>query len=233
MDAKASTIDAVTRMLRRSDCFRGLSSSLCREVAALSELRVYDAKQEVFAVNDPGDYLYGVLAGSLLIYITSADGREVSLSTTEPGEIGGEIAVLDGGSRTTNGRALQRTTLALIPREELQSLLLRQPQIALHMMKYLCQRVRQTSAQVEDVVFLSLSQRLAKQLHVLVAASGSPLPVKVQISQSELAGFLNATRQAVNTILQTWQRSGLIKLGRGRIEVFDLDGLLAQGDHLN
>ncbi len=228
MDAEASAVDAVVKMLRRSECFGGLAANLLREIAQLSEIRIYPPKAEVFAVHDPGNYLYGVLSGSLLIYARSADGRELSLSTTGPGEIGGEIAVIDGGNRTTNGRALKRTTLAVVPGKSLHALLLRRPEISVHLLQYLCRRVRQTSAQVEDVAFLSVAQRLAKQLHVLVASSGASLPVMVQISQSELAGFLNATRQVVNPILQAWQKDGFIKLGRGRIEVFNLEGIFAQ-----
>ena len=228
LDATASTVDAVLKMLRRSDCFKGLPIPLLRRVAELGEIREYPTDTELFAVNDPGDYLYGVLHGSLLIYVRAADGRELSLSNTGVGEIGGEIGVIDGGNRTANARTLERTTLAQIPRNSLHPLMLEHPEISLHLLQYLCRRVRQTSAQVEDVAFLSVSQRLAKQLHVLAASNGETLPVNVRISQGDLAAFLNATRQVVNPILQRWQKAGFIRLGRGQIEIFDLEGMFTQ-----
>ena len=218
---------AILGVLKRSDCFKGLGVSLLRQIGALCHLRVYEPGEVVFRANEPGDYLYGVIAGSLRIYVTSSTGREMILSTTAPGDIGGEIAVLDGGNRTTTGKALERTILFIVPRESFATLLLEQPIIALHMIKFLCQRVRQTSERIEEVAFLSVQQRLAKQLHVLASAQGETLPVSIKISQSDLAGFLNATRQVVNVILQAWRRQGYIALSRGKIEVIDLEGMFA------
>ncbi|MEM7098735.1 MAG: Crp/Fnr family transcriptional regulator [Pseudomonadota bacterium] len=225
IDAAATTINEVTKMLAISDCFSGLSRPLLKEIASLSEIRMYPEGAEVFAVHDPGDFLYGVLSGSLLIYVRSPDGKEMSLSTTEPGEIGGEIGVIDGGNRTTNGRTLGQSILAIIPRKGFLRLLLKRPEISIHMLQYLCQRVRQASAQVEDVAFLSTEQRLAKRLRALVAAGGHEVPVKIRISQKDLASFANTARQNVNLILGQWQTEGLIRIQRSCIEILDLDGL--------
>ncbi len=217
---------AVLTVLRNSRSFRGLPEPLLREIAKLSTTRMYQPGELVFQRNDPGDYLYGVISGSLRISVNAPDGRELALSTTGPGEIGGEISVLDGGTRTTTGRTLEATVMFMVPREPFAELMLRQPSIALHMIQLLCTRVRQTSRQVEDAAFLSLPQRLAVQLQTLVRGLEQPLPCTVKISQSELASFLNASRQVVNGCLQDWQRRGFIGLGRGVVRVEDLEGLL-------
>ncbi|MEM9620848.1 MAG: Crp/Fnr family transcriptional regulator [Pseudomonadota bacterium] len=216
----------VLTVLQNSPIFSALPDSLLREIAALSTTRTYQQGELVFQRHDPGDYLYGVISGSLRISVSSPDGRELALSTTGPGEIGGEISVLDGGTRTTSGRALETTLVFTVPRQPFAGLMLRQPSIALHMIQLLCARVRQTSQQVEDAAFLSLPQRLAGQLHNLVQALEQPLPCTVKISQSELASFLNVSRQVVNGCLQEWQRLGFIQLGRGHVKVSDLNGLL-------
>ena len=82
------------------------------------------------------------------------------------------------------------------------ALMLREPTIALHMIKLLCQRVRRSSRQVEEAAFLTLRQRLALLLESLLdehsAAGNDPSPDVIKISQSELASFLNVTRQVGN-----------------------------------
>jgi len=69
-------------------------------------------------------------------------------------------------------------------------------------------------------------ERLARQILSMVSASEQSLPCRIQISQRELAAFLNASRQVVNGYLQEWQRLGFIKVGRGYVEVQNTVGML-------
>ncbi len=225
-DAAVFNLAAVT-VLKNSEWFKDMSDELLREIAALSSQRRYGEGELVFARDTPGDYLYGVIAGSIRVTTMATDGRELSLNTMRAGDVIGEIAVLDGGVRTASGHALEPTTVFLVPREQFTALMLRQPSIALHMIRLLCERVRRTSRQVEEAAFLSLKQRLAQQLKKLVEDHGSELPCTIKISQAELASFLNASRQAVNGCLQEWARLDLLTLQRGRITVHDLAQILA------
>ncbi len=226
MSQEAAPNTAALVVLRNSKTFHGLPEKLLTEIARLSITRTYARDELVFQRNDAGDYLYGIISGRLRISVHGADGRELALSITGPGEIGGEISVLDGGTRTTTGTALESTTLFIVPREQFRELMLRQPTIALHMIQLLCERVRQTSRQVENAAFLTLPQRLAAQLQELVNAVDRPLPCTVKISQSELASFLNVSRQMVNSHLQAWQKKGYVNVARGSIRVDNLTGLL-------
>ena len=219
---------AVLTVLKNSPSFRGLDRKVLLELALVCLTQEYKTGELVFQRDSPGEYLYGVIAGSLRMQVHSSDGRELALSTTGPGEIGGEIAALDGGTRTATALALTATTLFIIPRESFLEVMQRHPSLNRRMIEMLCARVRQTSQQVEDAVFLTVPQKLARQLQILVAASGNELPCKLKISQSELAAFLNASRQVVNGCLQTWQKLGFVKLGRGSIEIIDIDAVQAR-----
>ena len=215
-------------VLRNSPWFQGVEPELLREIACLSTQRRYYNGEAVFTQNEPGEYLFGVISGSIRVTTQAPDGRELALNTMLPGDIIGEIAVLDGGTRTASGHALEETVAFLIPREPFIALISREPTIALHMIKLLCQRVRRSSRQVEEAAFLTLPQRLALLLDSLVDEKnpGCESVDSVTISQSELASFLNVSRQAVNGCLQTWQKEGFITLKRGRIEIRDTQGLL-------
>lgn len=228
--AGSSAAGTTLTVLQNSPLFRDVDTALLREIATLSTQRRYANGEVIFAQNEPGNYLYGVISGSVRVATRAADGRELALNTMMPGDIIGEIAVLDGGTRTASGHALEDTVVFVIAREPFTALMLREPTIALHMIKLLCQRVRRSSRQVEEAAFLTLPQRLALLLESLLdessaAADGDSANV-IKISQSELASFLNVTRQAVNGCLQTWQKEGFIALKRGRIEILDLQSLL-------
>lgn len=218
-------------VLKSGHWFRGLPDSLLQEIADLSVIRNYEAGQVIFERDEPGNYIYGIIAGSVRISTQSEEGRDLALNTMGAGDIGGEIAVLDGGVRTATGTAWSSTTVFVIHRDQLRELMLKRPEIALHMIEVLCERVRQTSQQVENAAFLSLPQRLARQLRVMVedaahgAQAGMSSPCRLDISQSELASFLNASRQGVNICLQGWQKEGYVSIGRGYVVVEDLEGI--------
>ena len=224
--SNARMVDSVNRatltVLKNSAWFRAIDAPLLREISRLSVQRKYQDGEMVFHREEPGDYLYGVISGRIRVTTQAPDGREMALNTMKSGDVIGEIAVLDGGTRTASGRALEATVVFVIPRAAFTSLMLRQPSIALHMIELLCERVRRTSKQVEEAAFLSLSERLALLLENLVHESNTPLPCTLTISQSELASFLNASRQAVNGCLQVSQRQGLVTLKRGRVVVHAL-----------
>ena len=224
-DSGAPNLATLT-VLTNSTWFRGIAPTLLREIAALSQQRRYHAGEIVFHRDEPGDYLYGVISGSIRVTTHATDGRQLALNTMMAGDLIGEIAVLDGGSRTASGHALEETLVFVVPREQFTALMMRQPTIALHMIELLCDRVRHTSQQVEEAAFLSLSQRLARLLEKFVDETGAGVPCTITTSQSELGSFLNASRQAVNGALQKWQKAGFITLRRGRIDVHDLSGVL-------
>jgi CRP-like cAMP-binding protein len=90
----------------------------------------------------------------------------------------------------------------------------------------LCQRLRQTSEQVEDVLFRHLESRVAKALlHLAESATlhGVPgSPIELHVSQRELGNFAGGSRESVNKILQSWHKAGWIVLGKGAIVIRNL-----------
>ena len=79
-----------------------------------------------------------------------------------PGQIFGEIALLDGGQRTADAVAARDSELLIIDRRDFIPLVQREPEVAIKLIEILCARLRNTSEQVEDVIFLDLPARLAK-----------------------------------------------------------------------
>ena len=217
-------------VLKHNYLFRGLPDATVGRIAALAGKRHYDKGCRIFAQGDEGDALYGVAAGRVRISASASGGREVFLNIMEPGDTFGEIAVMDGLPRTANAIALDDSTLIVIQRADFLPLLEREPRLAIHLLKLLCERLRWTSELVEESAFLAGPARLAKRLLILASLHGRAARVghlELRISQGELARFLGLTRQAVNHNLSDWRRLGWIELGRTKIVIRNTEALRA------
>ncbi len=94
----------------------------------------------------------------------SLDGKEIVLNIMHPGEIFGEIALLDGEERSADAVAMNDCELLVLNRRDFIPILEKRADICMMLIKILCQRLRQTSEQVEDVLFRHLEGRIAKAL---------------------------------------------------------------------
>lgn len=208
-------------MLQRSPLFRGLSASALERIAELAVQRGYRSGEVVFSQGDPGDALYAVVTGKVRISAGAADGREIFLNIMEPGDTFGEIALLDGGTRTASATATIPSDLVSIRREHFLGVLEREPRVALELLRLCGERLRWTSGLVEDAALLDAPARLAKRLLSLGQLHGQRTGngVTLRISQEELASFLGLSRQIVNQYLQGWKGQGWVELGRGSVTV--------------
>ena len=185
--------------------------------------------RDLFQKGDEGDALYGVISGKIGISVRSANGREVILNVIEPGDVFGEIALLDGLPRTADARAMEDCVLAKIRRRDFIPFLEREPRLGIHLLELLCERIRWTSDLIEDAAFLSLAARLAKRLLALAIVYGEDVDdgvrIGLRLSQSELGQMLSTSRESINKHLQEWQRHGWIRLGRSQVTVLDRQAL--------
>lgn len=221
------TTRAGRMMLQGSPLFRGLAPAILDRIAALAVQRGYRRGEIVFSAGDAGDALFGVVSGRIRISTGNADGREIFLNIMEPGDTFGEIALLDGGTRTAAATAMEASELVSLRREPLFGLLEKEPKAALELLRLCGERLRWTSGLLEDAALLDAPARLAKRLLSLSELHGEVVDGgrKVRISQEELASFLGVSRQAVNEQLQDWKAKGWVTLGRGTVTVHDAAAL--------
>jgi CRP-like cAMP-binding protein len=220
-------------IIERDNLFRGLPKNTLERIAALGRRRVYEERAVIFMRGDPGDSLCGVVSGRVRISASRPGGKEVFLNIIAPGDSFGEIALLDGMPRTADATAMIRTELSIIRRDQFLALLGSEPQLARHLIKLLCARVRWTAQIMEDSALLNVPAKIAKRLLSLAELHGRATGdgIKLKISQEELAQFLSLSRQIVNQYLQTWKAKDWIEVGRGSVTVRNtrcLDALIRE-----
>ncbi|RAU22697.1 Crp/Fnr family transcriptional regulator [Paramagnetospirillum kuznetsovii] len=208
-------------MLASTPLFSAIPPTLLDELAVKAKSVKVDAREVLFSKGDPGDRLYLVAKGLIRIGVLSVEGREVTYGMIKPGELFGEIAVLDGGVRSADATAMEASELLALERKDVNAFLQRHPIQALHLLTVLCDRVRRADDLLEDVVFLSLPSRLAKHLLMLKSTLGSQTQAKgpstIRLSQQEVADHLGISRESVNKVLSKWEQAGIVTLGRGQI----------------
>ncbi len=178
----------------------------------------------IFAKGDPGSSMMAVLAGRVRVSAVSADGKEVTLNVIGPGEIFGEIALLDGKPRSADASALEDTVLMVVERKQFLPFLMKSETLVERLLVVLCDRLRRTSLALEEIALFDLTARLARLLVKLSQDYGRPEPgggikIDLKLSQRDLATLVASSRESVNKQLRSWREQGVVEQAAGYLVV--------------
>lgn len=199
--------------------------AMIERLCSYATTRTVERGTTIFAKGDAGTRLIAVLSGRVKITVPSPDGREAVLNVIHEGEIFGEIALFDGGPRTGAAIALTDCELLVIERRDFLPLMYKRPEVALKLIEVLCARLRRSSEQLEDIMFLDLKTRVAKLVLRLADEAKGPLPRKISVTQQEMSQMIGLSRESINKQLRAWARAKLVRLERGGIVVLKPDAL--------
>jgi CRP/FNR family cyclic AMP-dependent transcriptional regulator len=209
------------RLLENCVLFGGLSTDERAAISAQARIQTYNAGETVFAMGSPGDQMMALLSGAIRISVPFPEGKELFLATIHPGEIFGELAVLDGNERSADALAESACTLAVLDRTAVLSFFERNPSVWPKLVRVLVQRLRRTDQAFAEVALLQLPVRLAKTiLRILNRETNSTVvkTSKIPFSQRELANMVGSTRESVNKCFRNWQkRDGIVQISKGSI----------------
>ena len=219
-------------LIRRSFLFREVPQPILERLSGLSVTRQLARRETLFNRGDEGDALYAVVEGLVRIWVGSDSGKELTFSMMEPGDVFGEIALLDGLPRTANATAQETTLLLVMQRSAFLSVLENEPTLARHIIELLCERIRLKTELLSDFAFADLPVRLARKLGDLVMAHGeinsNAARLGRRFSQTELAQMLGVSREAINKQLSAWSHKGLVSTEDGGLTILDLNWLRSQ-----
>jgi CRP/FNR family transcriptional regulator, cyclic AMP receptor protein len=215
--------------LKRHALFASFDEPALEQLIRVGVVRVFHTREELFHEGDPGGSMFIVLSGKVKVSAHSASGKECVLSFAGPGEVLGEITLLDGGDRTATGCAMEDTRVLCLSRSDFLPVLEKNPVAALHIISLLCERLRNTSQLVEDTAFLAAGPRLARALLRLVAQHGAQEDgvwrLSMRLPQSTLGAHVGLMRESVNRQLRAWQEEGVIDSSEDGLTVLDRDHL--------
>jgi CRP/FNR family transcriptional regulator, cyclic AMP receptor protein len=221
--------DARRTALLSSPLFQAMRPEELTEILSLAVERRFARGQTILQKGDTTSSLMAVLRGRVRISVTSAEGKEITLNVIRPGEVFGEIALLDGQPRTADATAIEETALLVVERRQFLPFLSRNQDLMLRLLAVLCVRLRQTNLALEQVALFDLPARLARVLLKLAADYGRPTSdgtrIDFKLSQRDLSNLVAASRESVNKQLGAWREKGMLSLDGGYIVLRGQAGL--------
>lgn len=178
--------------------FRGLDDRIVEGLVPRALTRKVKRGALLFRKGDAGTNLYVVCAGAVRVSAPSEHGKDAVFNLIVPGEIFGEIAFLDGGPRTADAVMIESGELMVIERRDFLPFLRDHPDLALRLLEVLCGRLRRTSQQLEDFIFLGLEPRLAKALLYLYERSSSQEAHRLKVTQRDISQLVGISRESTN-----------------------------------
>src|SRR5215475_2547161 len=215
-------------VLRQHPIFRDLAPEALDQLCRYAKHAALKRGATIFAKDDPGNRLYAVISGTVKISTTSPEGRNTILNLIGPGELFGEMAVLDGQPRSADATANTNCEIFVVDRRDFLPFVRSQPTLAMKFIELLCTRIRKTSDQVEQVILQDLPGRLASALLGLTERRKLTEGERtLAITQQEISEMVGMTRESINKQLRAWAARGLVRLEHGAIVVLKAEPLHA------
>lgn len=209
--------------LLASELFRAMSAPQIDAVLARAVVRRVAAGETILHRGDPSTGLIVILEGRMRISVISPDGGEVILGLLGPGEVLGEISLLDGRERSADVTTMEPCALLIVERAHIMEMLRRDAELCLRMMAVLCRRLRQANETVEDIALLDLPARVARVLRRLAREFGKPektgIRIGAKLSQKDIGMLVGASREKVNRELRTLEEAGTIAKRDGHLVI--------------
>ena len=216
-------------VLAQVPLFAGYAAEELEPLAACMRRRRYARGETVFLQGDPGTSLCVIETGRVKLGFSSPEGREVLLDLLGPGDVFGELALLDGEPRSADAVSVEPTQLLLLRREDFLRFLEDRPRFAVQLLPVLSRRLRRDAQLVQDAAFLDVPARLARTLLRLAEAEGEAgeegLVIRSRLTQSDLAALVGTTRETLNKWLGFYAEQALIRWDKGQITVRRPEGL--------
>jgi CRP/FNR family cyclic AMP-dependent transcriptional regulator len=212
----AGTLPDMADQLADCAIFASLQPSTLAALAATAQRRSWASGKVIFQRGDAGDHMLAITAGKVRLSLGSAQGKELMLRHLDPGDILGELAVIDGQPRSADAVALEDTTAIVLRRSRFLEVAADHSDLGLSVARYLCSMLRNTNFQMESIALYDLQMRLIRFfLFSLRQAHGDKLPDRVVLhmsfNQTDLSAVLGASRPKINQALQALIAEGAIQ----------------------
>jgi CRP/FNR family cyclic AMP-dependent transcriptional regulator len=198
--------------------FRGLTAGQLAELDALLHRKSFPAGTQIITAGQPGDIAYVMFKGSVKVYAEQPDGSEVILAILGPGEVMGEMSLVDSLGRSATVVTLEESNLLWMDRATFWTNLRRMPTMTYNLVDILSRRLRLANVHAQSLASLDVPGRVAGQLLAFAQEYGESVPdggilIPLRLIQSDLASLVGASRVRVNQALGFYKRRNYLSVG--------------------
>ncbi|MBI3055627.1 MAG: Crp/Fnr family transcriptional regulator [Betaproteobacteria bacterium] len=207
--------------LKNIPLFRDLQKDDLDAIAQVAVVKSFPKNGVVITEGEFTRSLYVILSGKVKVYLDDKNGKELVLDVKGPGEYFGEM-VLDEGPRSASVVTTEPCRFAVISTTEFKNLLLKHPQLALHVLENLIHMVRGLNEHVRSLALLDVYGRVARMLLDLAVEQGGNHVIPEKLTQQEMASRVGASREMINRILRDLATGGYIRVEGKRIIITNI-----------
>lgn len=217
----------VTLYLKKVPIFAGLTQFDLDKLASLVTVQHYAKDNLILLEEDMGRVLFIIGKGKVKISQINDDGREVILSILSAGDIFGEMALLDGSSRSASVTSLIDSELMILRRGDFLNLLEEYPKVSINLLRELARRLRKSDSQIKSLslkdatgkvayVILRLAEEIGIEKENSIVINGLPM-------QQDIANMAGTSRETVSRVFSKLQQNGLIIKKGSKLTITDID----------
>ncbi len=221
----------MTQPLSDIPLFEGLNSRERRRVVGALRSRVFKAGEILFQEGESGDKLFLVKEGLVRIYTGGREnGQETSvLIIGKPGDLFGELALVDGEPRSASAKAVEDTVVYTMARDHFNHHLEGIPRLAYNFIRQMSQKMRSSTTKMDSLANQSVYDRLVGLIYKLAIdygkSRGELILVEISLNQTEIASLIGATRESTNRAMQRLKNEGILENDSGRFIIYDMGAL--------
>lgn len=209
-------INQKIQFIQQIELFKDLPTPKIQIIAEATVEQNIPAKTVLIEQEDYSDLAYFICKGGVRIFRVTDDGENVNLAVAGPGEIIGEMSLLDEEPRSACVETIQNSKMLVLTRSAFLKIISEDSEVAINLLKILSKKVRETNQHIEDILSKSLTERTWKVLESL----SNYFPNKtINLSQEELSGIVGATRARITETLNLLQKQGKITLSHRQIHI--------------
>ncbi|MBI1761911.1 MAG: Crp/Fnr family transcriptional regulator [Acidobacteria bacterium] len=195
--------------------WRDLAAADLRQVSERLHSKIFPASTPLMSAEQPGEVVYFIASGTVKVHVEQPDGRDVLIAILGPGEIVGELSVLDCALRSASVLTLEASQLLWADAATFKRWLRTMPPLAHNLAAILAARLRQANEQIQTLAALDTEGRVAHQLVAFAEKYGQPRPdnaiyIPIRLTQSDIAALVGATREHTNKILVSYKERGYL-----------------------
>lgn len=183
----------------------------------------------IYFEEDPSDTIYFLKSGKVKIGNYSDEGKEIIKTILQPGEIFGELSLLNEGTRQDFAMVMEPSKLCKMKKSDFEDLMEKYGHLSLKVSKIMGFRLRKIERRLESLVFKDARSRIVEFIKDQAEANGEKVGfetmIKNNLTHQDIANLTGTTRQTVTEVLNDLRRKNLINFDRKQILVRDLEQL--------
>lgn len=217
--------------LQRFRMLDALTDQQKRDVDQMARMLEIPRGQRIYLAGDPSDQVFLLKAGVAKITIGGSAGHNTILAFLYPGDILGELAIVDDSPRDHVATAHEDSVLCALNRDLLLQMVQQSPALGYQITKLMGLRLRRFRTRVEELLYKTAPARIAHTLLDLATDYGvrddAGVVIPLRLNQADLGNLVGLARETVNIVLQDFRQRGLIEADRRRIRIKDPERLRA------